>query len=302
MCLNTAINKADTVMPVNYKIAVASKRKELAQGAFRNVTLKQSICALLLIVSGSLNVPIVQSQIDNGSPCKPLVIAIEGGILSGGVGIRNLTRYLVPRIHGYVISVENLYLFSKPEFLPIPPYMFFIGYNSKVAAIFARKFSRLGLWPIVMIGHSVGGASAHAISSMIPVSLLVTLDAVSYPDNQPHPGNGARWINVYARNRLWVGNSIGEDWEFEPNADDNIGINTSHFKVETMFKRVENIVNDVLRTCTPNPHKRGGAKHQVYKNICSIYGIYCYPGEPATGVMVEIDHLGNSCGGWPDRC
>ena len=236
----------------------------------RNVLMR--LLSLALISVGVLHAPAVQSKIDKGSPCTPLVVTIEGGASSGGQGIQRLARALVPNTYGYVIVVDNNYFFDRST-------LGFPSFDPADGDRFADILSKLGLWPIVIIGHSLGGSSGHSIASRIPVSLLLTLDAVSHPDDVPHPGGGAKWTNVYAKNFLFYGNSVGEDWEHEPNADKNHGLRfTRHYHVIKMFNRAASDVYRVIRTCTHESVRTDRLNKDVYRNLCAHDGVRCFRG------------------------
>ena len=70
------------------------------------------------------------------------------------------------------------------------------------------------------------------------------------------PKAGAEsWINIYAYNHFWgLGNSLGEDWEFEENADDNVKMKyTSHYSIPNMYYKAEVQILHVLDSCTQRP-------------------------------------------------
>ena len=46
----------------------------------------------------------------------------------------------------------------------------------------AIDVQKTGFWPVVVVGHSLGGAVAYQLSHLTNVHLLVTLDAVGNPD------------------------------------------------------------------------------------------------------------------------
>lgn len=294
-------------------IAVQSDASFLTKAMlqYRKIVFQSWICGLILALSGLFSVPVALSQTNDETSCTPVVVAIEGGADIGGRSIEQLAKKLVPNVHGYVISVDNHYLFDKTIFnwwlngdksikierdnilsdlaVGLIDLKLFIAkkvpvFDSEDADRLAKILADLGLWPIVLIGHSLGGASAHYIASRINVSLLLTLDAVSSPDDQPHPGGGAKWINVYAKNYLGMGDGWGEDWEYEPNADVNRHLKSTsfhdHYKVIWMFNRASDDVYSALNRCTPNPHAQHGLDEELYRKLChaNIEEVRCFEG------------------------
>ncbi len=249
---------------------------------YRKIAFNRAVCGLFLTLNGLFNVPMALSQTSDGTSCIPVIVAIEGGAGSGGESIRKLAKQLVPNVHGYVISVENDYFFDGLRWI-FPVFgsrWIFPVFDDDDADNFAETLKNLGLWPIVLIGHSLGGSSAHSIASRIDISLLLTLDAVSTPDDKSHPGGGAKWINVYAKNFFFLGNSSGEDWEHEPKADVNNSLkNTGHYEVIKMFNSAAEAVYNALNRCTKNPHDQHRLDKRIYKSLCGTTGVYCFEGE-----------------------
>ena len=228
---------------------------------------------MLLLIVCSLAQLVSTSSQAAAAACEPLLVTIEGGSSSGGDSMATLSVQLVERVSSYVINVDNKYFFED-GLLWIP------HFDNEDATRLSEYLSDIGLWPIVLIGHSLGGTTAYEIASRIPISLVVTLDAVSTPDNMQHPGNGVKWINVYAYNHWWgLGNSLGEDWQYEPNADENRVLKrTSHHAVVRMFNEAHEDVYDALRSCTRNPSRRAGLNREVMQELCEHDGISCSVG------------------------
>ncbi|HRK42735.1 MAG TPA: hypothetical protein PLH11_06830 [Gemmobacter sp.] len=87
---------------------------------------------------------------------------------------------------------------------------------------------------IVLVGHSMGGAKAHAVSKRLSdagheVELLVTLDPVFHRGAQPKPARVKTWRNIYvdyerAAGSVGSANFIarrGGPWQNCPGADTN---------------------------------------------------------------------------------
>ena len=220
-----------------------------------------------------LGILLAVSTTSAATHCEPLLVTIEGGASSGGSSIRKLYRHLddvYSKQEIRVMNIDNSYFFTRfsiRNWNPIP-----VAREGEMES-FAEILKMFGFWPIVLVGHSLGGSTAHDIASRVPISLLVTLDAVSSPDNLPHPNLGARWINVYAKNRWLVwgwGNGIGEDWEYEGAADRNEKMtNTGHYRIFEMFSTVSEDVSDALHDCTSKPPQIDPPSTLAYRMFCA---------------------------------
>ena len=114
---------------------------------------------------------------------------------------------------------------------------------SKAVEIFEKNYA-----PIVIIGHSLGAASAHLIALHLPrPSLLITLDGVSWwghLEHLPHPGTGKRWINVNAIDNGW-----GPDWHEQGYADRYFPIDAEHGDIFKMLSPFREEVNEWIQKC-----------------------------------------------------
>ena len=230
------------------------------------------ILAFLLLLCAFLTPPTAFAQTGSRAHCTPLVVTIEGGsTVSGGKSMERLAKQLAGEVDVHIVNVDNKYFYGIKGFFDI------LVMDQDNADGLANYLADLGLWPIVILGHSLGGATAHYVASKIPVSLLVTLDAVSRPDDVRHPGYGAKWINVYAHNHWWgLGDSIGEDWEHEPNADINLKLtSTRHKAVVPMFNAAAKDVYRALRSCTRSPYPNSGFNREVFRQLCAIDDVDC---------------------------
>ena len=209
--------------------------------------------------------------------CDPLLLLIEGGSASsGGQSMEELMETLSVRYKGrtMVAVVDNG---------PFVSTRFWIPYHTDDDAEDLRRLAlavgNTGFWPVVVVGHSLGGAIAYKFTHLTQVSLLVTLDAVGSPDDVRRSG-AESWINVYAYNRFFLfgpGNSIGEDWELERNADVNIKMeDTRHGWVHTMYNKVEDRVLRALDKCTQRPTEiADGLDPRAVNVLCSNPYVKC---------------------------
>ena len=212
--------------------------------------------------------------------CNPLLVLVEGGSASSdGSSMEALARDLFDRYskeeRTTVVSVDNGYFFS-PKWWSLWTIPHVGDVESENMDTVATMIRDSGHWPVVLVGHSLGGSTAYEIASSTPTSLLVTLDAVSSPDNVPSL-DMTWWINVFAHNHLFKGDSIGEDWEHEPNADSNIRMKkTSHSAARSMFERVEGDILNVLRSCYDRPQELPRKLDiSVTTGLCRVDQINC---------------------------
>ena len=215
----------------------------------------------------------------SATTCHPLLILIEGGFgSSDGDSMEGLYKILSDDLDTIsIVLLDNEYFANGLtvdgrdfDFKNIPKWL-----------------KEAGFWPVVVVGHSLGGASAYFLAKSTPTKLLVTLDAVSSPDEKPHPGAGVRWVNVYAKNAhplvqiitfFYLGDSLGVDWEHEGNADLNVPVRwTSHSDVSKMFFRAKDEIVDALVSCPSRPR---GVNEQTgirdFLLFCKDDGINCH--------------------------
>ena len=119
-------------------------------------------------VAITLAVVLVDTTASAGSHCEPLLVTIEGGSASsGGQSIEDLYAQLDSLYFGSIVrimNIDNKYFFTGG---PIPTS------REGQMDIFAGVLVNLGFWPIVIVGHSLGGSTAHDIASRVPISLLL---------------------------------------------------------------------------------------------------------------------------------
>ena len=196
--------------------------------------------------------------------CEPLLVLIEGGGWSSsgsrGKSIESLAASLKNRYRGDNVEVVNI---DHSFFMD--SLFWFNDSQYKRAASAIRKSN---FWPIVIIGHSLGAQTAYDIASTTPVSLLITLDGVSFwgkNENLPHPGKGVRWININATGEGW-----GSDWGYQDHPDKSTKVDLGHSDVREMFGHVRNTVKDTLTNCDylPSPESTEG-------RLCDIPGVVC---------------------------
>ncbi|HRK42733.1 MAG TPA: hypothetical protein PLH11_06820 [Gemmobacter sp.] len=141
-----------------------------------------------------------------------------------------------------------------------------IGYVSwnRDAALFAIALHwRAQGQKIVLIGHSMGGAKAHAVSKRLSdaghdVELLVTLDPVFNRGAQPKPARVKTWRNIHVDYARAAGSTtspngiarLGGPWQNCPGADTNVVFwdigQDAHAKAEEMFEYFRSEVEAVI--------------------------------------------------------
>lgn len=147
----------------------------------------------------------------------------------------------------------------------------------------AAKINTSGYWPVVMVGHSMGGPTARYISLLLDedkTTLLVTLDAMNWsPEQYTKPDRAGEWINV------WLPTSapfkfLRLDWDAQKNADADIRINRgdmTHYEIdhrnaEGMYNHyVEDKVLAALQSCPPGRHIQ--VSPEKLSALASVYAI-----------------------------
>ena len=206
------------------------------------------------------------STADRARPtCDPLLLLVEGGSgSSDGASIEKLASQLGNEYRGLGVTVSNV------DHEPFFDSLYFLGRQQDRAVAFIEKSNHS---PIVIVGHSLGAHTAYKIASKMDVSLLVTLDGVSFfghGSHIPHPGANVRWIDIDAPG-LFAGNGIGPDWDGQNNADVSESVDASHYDVEKMFEPAKEYVRGTLTSC-PSSIALGEANE---KTLCNVPGVEC---------------------------
>ena len=181
------------------------------------------------------------------SHCNPLLVMIEGGARSSdGPSMEKLVDDIQDDFASRGIAIADL---DNGPFSSIKTAIFPYLKKAKVQEA-AKQIKSSNHWPVVIVGHSLGAATAWDLANSMPIQLLVTLDGVSFRQDR-RPAMAVSWRNV------WVNkNAPGPDWKSEPaDIDYTIG-NYSHSDVEKMwswrhpkFGSVEDAVLKALLKC-----------------------------------------------------
>lgn len=193
--------------------------------------------------------------------CNPLLLMIEGGDWSSnGDSIEDLAN-----------EIDEDYKEMGIDVFPVDGSKFWSSwryFKNRSASQLAHDLRLSGYYPLVIVGHSLGGATAHALAERVETSLLVTLDAVSFNDNQARPRGAAKWVNAYVGKNAWLvwnGNAVGPDWDDEPHADVDFHAGYySHSNVRAMYKKknpkdgmsAEDWVLEALKYCPSGQNYR----------------------------------------------
>ena len=212
----------------------------------------------------------------SATTCDPLLVLIEGGFSSSeGRSMEDLYKTLSSDWTSVsIVLIDNEYFAAGVV----------VDARDRDFSKLQRWFNAGGFWPVVVVGHSLGGASAYVLAQSTPTTLLVTLDAVAHPDENDHPG--VRWVNVYAKNApqllqfvvpWFLGDSLGEDWEHEDNADVNIPVRwTSHSNVHKLFWSAKGELYDALESCPMRPTGVGRRTDATQiLDLCGHDGVNC---------------------------
>ena len=209
-------------------------------------------------------------QIGHGatrSQCHPLLLMIEGGGPSSDgssmEGLANRVSKSLGKKGVTVVNVDN------------GPFWTAVWHNFRPKEVrdAVRQIEAARFWPVVIVGHSLGAATAWHLAHAIPTSLLVTLDGVSFRDNRSMPANARHWRNV------WVNrNAFGPDWGTEPNADIDYSVGDyDHSNVQAMWSKsvgaygsAESAVSRAL-ACQVT----GRLVEPMPKELCSLDAVGC---------------------------
>ena len=206
------------------------------------------------------------STADRARPtCNPLLLLVEGGSRSSdGASIEKLARQLGNEYRGLGVTVSNI------DHEPFFDSLYFLGRQQDRAVEFIEKSKHS---PIVIVGHSLGAHTAYKIATKMDVSLLVTLDGVSFFGSRshiPHPGKNVRWIDIDAPKRK--GNSpLSPDWDGQNNADISVAVDSDHYDVDKMFGPAKEHVRETLMSC-PSALALGEANEMA---LCKVPGVEC---------------------------
>lgn len=211
----------------------------------------------------------ILGQIGHGAmrqQCNPLLLMVEGGgPSSDGSGIEGLTTKISKSFANEGVTVVNVD--NGPFWTAI-----WHNYRPKQVREAVQRIKDSRFWPVVIVGHSLGAATAWHLAHSVPTSLLVTLDGVSFNDNKSMPANARHWRNV------WVDrDAFGPDWRNEPNADIDYSIGDfRHGDVQAMWStksRAFGSVADAVSLALECPGTSGLAP--IPKELCKLDAIGC---------------------------
>ena len=198
------------------------------------------------------------------SNCKSLLLFVEGGgwteaKFTSGWRLREIAEiYSEEYPQVAVISASHeAYMLD----------LFYFDFEAIEDA--ADSISQSTVAPIVIVGHSLGAATAYEIADALPTwrqnqyLLLITLDGVSWDPNNFWNlrigerrwlplGSGKKWIDVNAIGNWGIfgcHNGAGPDWDGQANADRKINVNACHKEVDKMLIKVKSDINDWLTNC-----------------------------------------------------
>ena len=172
--------------------------------------------------------------------CRPLLILIEGG---GGGKAGGAVQVLADYFRRTYSGDVQINVMDNDQF--------WFAYNFRSnnfdyqVNTISEQIARGAHFPIVIIGHSLGGSVAAKFASRIPTDLLVTLDPVSRPTpTHERPPWARHWIHVYVKGDNW----FIPDWQHQYGADQNIHLPTTpHSDVISMYNQVAGPVDEYLR-------------------------------------------------------
>ena len=202
-----------------------------------------------------------------GQQCDPLLLMVEGGgPSSDGSGIEGLTNRVSESFANKGVTVVNVD--NGPFWTAV-----WHNYRPKKVRNAVQRIKDSRFWPVVVVGHSLGAATAWHLADSIPTVLLVTLDGVSFWDNRPMPANAGHWRNV------WVDrNAFGPDWGTEPNADiDYSSGDFGHGDVQAMWSTKSRAYGSLADAVSHALACRGttGRSEPKPKELCKLDAIGC---------------------------
>lgn len=157
------------------------------------------------------------------SHCNPLLVMIEGGASSSdGPSMEKLVDDIESDFASKGITIADFD--NGPFWTKILHYIRWANVQEA-----AKQIKLSNYWPVVIVGHSLGAATAWELANSISISLLVTFDGVSW-DSGKRPGKAASWRNVWVNDSGW-----GPDWDSEPADIDYIVEDTKHEEVGKMW-------------------------------------------------------------------
>ena len=183
--------------------------------------------------------------------CNPILLFIEGGGWSSsksnsGKLLRDLAKQ-VPSENTTIKVIDNSFYMVRVYWVEyLLPFKFWVDEGKAIQT--ATELMDSNYSPIVIVGHSLGAATAHLIAlNLWRPSLLVTLDGVSWwgdAAHLPHPGVGKRWININATDNGW-----GPDWDSQGRTDKFLTVNANHKDVFRMLFPIMNDIREWLLDC-----------------------------------------------------
>lgn len=172
--------------------------------------------------------------------CRPLLILIEGG---GGGKAGRAGQALADHFRRTYSGHVQINVMDNDQFWFL--WNFRRNNFDYQVNIVNEQITKGRHFPIVIIGHSLGGSVAFEFATRVSTDLLVTLDPVSRPvPTHERPQWVRHWIHVYAKGDNW----LMYDWQHQDGADQNIHLpKTRHSDVRSMYNQVAETVDAYLR-------------------------------------------------------